>query len=285
MEQARNVECCVEALNCGSSSMQPIVVPTLCLDWISVRVVDDFVIRVKKAETPFYARLKRMGKLILTLPTPVPRFLDPLFSAVEALHGLSWHINERLAVTLYRYPVLRNRCEQIGPGLEMELIPGIVGPVQIWLGESVRLSGRQVIAGARVLAAPKLIVGNRVFIGNGVSFSIAQEIRIDDDVLIAGDCIISDYSGHPTNPEERLAGVQVSANDVKPIHIGKNAWIGRRAIILPGVVIGENAIVGAGAVVTKSVPPNAMAVGNPARIPTRDNPQNASSSETFKVQN
>jgi acetyltransferase-like isoleucine patch superfamily enzyme len=50
------------------------------------------------------------------------------------------------------------------------------------------------------------------------------------------------------------------------IHIKKNAWIGARVNILPGVTIGENAIVGTGSIVTKDIPDNAVAVGNPARV-------------------
>lgn len=52
----------------------------------------------------------------------------------------------------------------------------------------------------------------------------------------------------------------------KPVLIKKNAWIGARAIIMPGVTIGENAVVGSGSVVTKDVPDNTIVVGNPARI-------------------
>ena len=52
----------------------------------------------------------------------------------------------------------------------------------------------------------------------------------------------------------------------KKIHIKKNAWIGARVNILPGVTIGENAIVGTGSIVTKDIPDNAVAVGNPARV-------------------
>ena len=52
----------------------------------------------------------------------------------------------------------------------------------------------------------------------------------------------------------------------KPIHIKKNAWIGARVSILPGVTIGENTIVGTGAVVTKDIPDNSIAVGNPAHV-------------------
>jgi putative colanic acid biosynthesis acetyltransferase WcaF len=49
------------------------------------------------------------------------------------------------------------------------------------------------------------------------------------------------------------------------ITIEKNAFIGVRAMILPGVKIGENAIVGAQAVVCENVPKNEIFAGNPAR--------------------
>jgi len=51
-----------------------------------------------------------------------------------------------------------------------------------------------------------------------------------------------------------------------PITIGKDAFIGARALILPGVQIGERAIVGAGAVVTKDVPASAIVAGNPTKV-------------------
>lgn len=49
----------------------------------------------------------------------------------------------------------------------------------------------------------------------------------------------------------------------KEILIKKNAWIGARVNILPGVTIGENAIIGTGSIVTKD---DCIAVGNPARV-------------------
>ena len=51
----------------------------------------------------------------------------------------------------------------------------------------------------------------------------------------------------------------------KKIMIRENAFIGVRALILPGVTIEENAIVGAQAVVTKDVLKNDVVAGNPAR--------------------
>ena len=48
--------------------------------------------------------------------------------------------------------------------------------------------------------------------------------------------------------------------------IKKGAWIGARAVILPGVTVGEGAVVASGAVVTKDVAPRTIVGGNPARF-------------------
>lgn len=51
-------------------------------------------------------------------------------------------------------------------------------------------------------------------------------------------------------------------------HIGDGAWIGMRAMIMPGITIGEGAIIASGAIVTKDVAPYAIVAGNPA-VPIR----------------
>ncbi|QFR33989.1 sugar O-acetyltransferase [Ancylobacter sp. TS-1] len=67
---------------------------------------------------------------------------------------------------------------------------------------------------------------------------------------------------HPRDPEIRRAGLQYG----RPVRIGRNVWIGGKAIILPGVTIGDDVVIGAGAVVTRDIPSGATAVGNPARV-------------------
>jgi acetyltransferase-like isoleucine patch superfamily enzyme len=49
------------------------------------------------------------------------------------------------------------------------------------------------------------------------------------------------------------------------VTIGDNVWIGRRAIIMPGVTIGEGSVISSGAVVMNDIPPFTVAAGNPAR--------------------
>ncbi len=49
--------------------------------------------------------------------------------------------------------------------------------------------------------------------------------------------------------------------------VGANAFIGLRAIVLPGVTIGRKAVVGAGSVVTRDVGEGQTVAGNPRRTP------------------
>ena len=48
--------------------------------------------------------------------------------------------------------------------------------------------------------------------------------------------------------------------------IGNDVWIGREAVIMPGVKIGDGAIIGTRTQVTRDVPPYAVVVGNPGRV-------------------
>jgi acetyltransferase-like isoleucine patch superfamily enzyme len=99
---------------------------------------------------------------------------------------------------------------------------------------------------------------------SGCVLCAAKSIRIGEGVNIGSGALLIDTDFH------RPAGSWEWGNDpghgARPIHIGRGAFIGARAIVLKGVTIGERAVVGAGAVVTKPVPPRHFAVGNPARM-------------------
>jgi acetyltransferase-like isoleucine patch superfamily enzyme len=53
---------------------------------------------------------------------------------------------------------------------------------------------------------------------------------------------------------------------VAPVRIRRNVWIGRNAIVLPGVTIGDHAVVAAGSVVLRDVPARALVAGSPATV-------------------
>jgi acetyltransferase-like isoleucine patch superfamily enzyme len=240
-------------------------------------MLNNFILKIKRAETPFYARLKQFGRAVLYLQLPIPRFLDPVYKVILYFRYLRYEIAEKLSVAFFRYPVTRMLCVSVGKRFRMERIPSISGNPKIYIGDDVYISGTIAVIAGRVFSNPELRIGNRTFIADGCSFSVAKSIVIGDEVLIAGECSISDYSQHPLDPEKRVsvvqvnpvAVIQVEADEVRPVRIGNRAWLGRRATILPGVTIGEDAVVGACAVVTKDVPPGAICVGNPGRILSR----------------
>lgn len=49
------------------------------------------------------------------------------------------------------------------------------------------------------------------------------------------------------------------------IRVDSEAFVGARAIVLPGVHVGARSVIGAGAVVTKDVAPGVISAGNPSR--------------------
>jgi acetyltransferase-like isoleucine patch superfamily enzyme len=231
--------------------------------------IKDFTLKIKRAETPFYARLKRLGQAVLGFQLPIPRLLDPMYRGIVHFLHFKFEVSEKLRVAFFRYPVFRSACASVGKRLRIEIIPSISGNVKIYIGDDVHLSGAVFISAGRVFPDPELRIGNRSFVGHESYFSVAKSIEIGDDVLIAAGCWISDYSAHPIDPEKRVARLQVEPHEVRPVRIGNRAWVGSRAIILPGVTIGDDAVVGAATVVTKDVPPGCICVGNPGRVLSR----------------
>jgi acetyltransferase-like isoleucine patch superfamily enzyme len=125
-------------------------------------------------------------------------------------------------------------------------------------GEDVRVSGRVTRCQFGTSKSGRLILGKSVGINEGVTIFSVCEITIGDDAMIADYVSIHDSDFHAVSPNDPVR--------VKPVKIGRNAWIGRNSIILSGVTIGENAVVAAGSVVTSNVAANTLVGGNPARL-------------------
>ncbi len=100
-------------------------------------------------------------------------------------------------------------------------------------------------------------LGENVFANHGLTVMSIGTITIEDGVMLGPEVGLFTVNHEPKN---------IRVIMTKEIRIKKNAWIGARVNILPGVTIGENAIVGTGSVVTKDVPDNCVVVGVPAKI-------------------
>lgn len=92
-------------------------------------------------------------------------------------------------------------------------------------------------------------IGKNVWIGYDVVLDTSRPFAI----CLEDDCVLS-----------LRVTVLAHFREVQGVTIGREAFIGAGALILPGVVIGEGAVVAAGSVVTRSVSPFTMVQGNPA---------------------
>jgi maltose O-acetyltransferase len=134
-----------------------------------------------------------------------------------------------------RPALLRERLGSVGQGAEIR------PPFFCDYGFNIRLgAGAFLNFNCVVLDVVEVTIGDRTQIGPAVQIYAAD---------------------HPRDPKQRLSGVEFG----RPVHIGRNVWIGGGALILPGIRIGDDAIIGAGSLVTKDVPAGATVRGNPAR--------------------
>ena len=111
-----------------------------------------------------------------------------------------------------------------------------------------------------------ILIGNGTGIGHNTSIRAARKVVIGENCLIAPFVTIIDTNAHPLDPDKRLRRERIPDDEIRPVEIGDNVWIGERAVIGPGVKIGNGSIVGANALVIKDVPENTVVVGNPARV-------------------
>jgi acetyltransferase-like isoleucine patch superfamily enzyme len=113
-----------------------------------------------------------------------------------------------------------------------------------------------------------LAPGARLVLGNNTGLSATVlcaglSIEIGEATLIGSGAMIIDNDFHVYSDQGWRTDSQAGA---RPIKIGRQVFIGARAIILKGVTIGDRAVIGAGAVVTRDVPADHLAAGNPASI-------------------
>lgn len=86
-------------------------------------------------------------------------------------------------------------------------------------------------------------------------------VWIGDRVVISAEARMVTHDGAVWVGRDSDPEIDVAA----PVVVRSGAFVGLRAILLPGSVIGRGAVIGAGAVVVGEVPADVVAVGVPAR--------------------
>jgi acetyltransferase-like isoleucine patch superfamily enzyme len=232
-----------------------------------MNIIQDFIRKVKRRENKFYSAIKSIILFVFNFRIPL---FWPLTWIYKGIYYIHIFIRESIITILkifYFEPMFRSRCMKVGKNLRLEKLPFIDGEGDIQIGSSVNISGRISIGfNDKIGAKPEIVIGDNVFIGHRSGFAIAKKIEVGNNCYISSAAIISDNDGHPQDPEKRKAKKPIDPQDVKPVKLGDNVWVGRGAIILKGVTIGQNSIIGAAAVVTKDVPDNCIVAGNPAAV-------------------
>lgn len=129
----------------------------------------------------------------------------------------------------------------------------------MWLrGFGARLTGAPFVHGrASILRPWNLSMGERACLGAGAVAYCLDAVHMGDGATLAQDaylCTGTHDFNHPDTPLRTAA-----------ISVGAEAFIGLRAVVLPGVQIGPGCVIAAGAVVTRDTEPWGVYGGNPAR--------------------
>ncbi len=111
-----------------------------------------------------------------------------------------------------------------------------------------------------VFSHPTAEVGRSVYVG---LFGCLGDVTLEDDVLLGSH--VSVMNGAAQHGIERLdIPIREQPGTWVRVTIGRDSWIGDRAIVLADV--GKHCVIGAGAVVNQPIPDYAVAVGVPARV-------------------
>lgn len=122
--------------------------------------------------------------------------------------------------------------------------------------------GKNINIGRKASFTPGLKIGNNF--GVGILCEINGSVKIGNDVMMGPEVVIY-TSGHRYENTD-IPMREQGSTEVCSVVIEDDVWVGRRAIIMPGVKISNEVVIGAGAIVTKDVPNYTIVGGVPAKV-------------------
>ena len=158
---------------------------------------------------------------------------------------------------------------QVGVGLVSSLLPqhsfrrtrtSLLRALGVPIGARTAFAGPLKITGSGAIGQ-MLSFGSGCHITGPLHVDLMASVRIGARVFLGYEVMLLTADHEVSMPLQRCGPLVTGA-----IEIEDGAWIGSRAVILPGVRIGRGAVVAAGAIVTKDVSANTMVGGVPATL-------------------
>lgn len=149
--------------------------------------------------------------------------------------GLAWYLANNLWMKQPSYRLRHRALRKLG----------------IRIGRESSVAMHCFITGGQITIGDNTVINRFTYLDGRVPLYIGNNVNISHYTLI------QTLTHDAQNPDFICLE--------KPVAIMDHAWIGARAIIMPGVTVGEGAVVAAGSVVTRDVEPYAIVGGMPAR--------------------
>lgn len=173
---------------------------------------------------------------------------------------------------------LAKNC-RVGKGLKIVLQGGhckITMREKSHLGERVQIEmkGGELYMGPRteIRAESVAHISGKLHLEEACGFSIRCVIHCGSTIEIGKHTIFGEYASvldgehvHIQTDEYWFYGDPQAKNVLKPVKIGKGAYIGAKATIAMGVELGDYCRIGANSLVLRSIESHKLAVGVPAR--------------------
>jgi len=137
-------------------------------------------------------------------------------------------------------------------------------PFNRWRLFWLRIFGAEIHGGpfvhqrARIQIPWNLILHDRAALGDRANAYSLGIIEIEEHATVAQEAYICTGTHAFDQPAKNLV--------TDPIKIGKHAFVGARAFIMPGIEVGAHSVIGACSVVVQDVEPWTVVGGNPAKF-------------------
>lgn len=150
-----------------------------------------------------------------------------------------------------------NRNAHVGPHTAFYGKVRFLTAGETTVGTHLWVDGKVAMVSIMVYNTGKLVIGDYTSITWGATIEARRDVRIGNHVLFGPGASLIDDDRHLVEPDTQMYK--------GPTILEDNVWIGRYAVITPGVTVGKNSVIGANSVVSRDIPPDVFAAGAPAK--------------------